>query len=208
MTTEEIFLENMGMLGWVDDVPKNMYQKKIFESIIEYASKKNENKNVIKVLEVGSYTGISLINIVKRIPKSIGVAIDAWENYDELNLDLFKNMSNIEKVFHENVKKSKLPIITMKGDSIEKLTELIKSGEKFDFIYIDGSHLLLDCYADLILSWQILNSGGIMAIDDYPYLKNLDILKSPYEAVNRFLEKFKNECKVLSKTYRVFVEKC
>jgi len=202
----DLQLETMGMLGWTHDLPKNMNQKKIFESILDYILEKNKNK-LIKILEVGSFTGISLINIVKRIPNSIGLAIDAWNNYDEENNELFKNMSCVEKVFHENVKKSQLPITSMKGDSVEKLSELMKNGEKFDFIYIDGSHLLLDCYTDIVLSWQILNNGGIMAIDDYPYLKDVDVLKSPYEAVNHFLKKFGNQCKILSKTYRVFIEK-
>ena len=35
----------------------------------------------IKVLEIGTYTGISLINIVKLIPNSIGYGLDNWANY-------------------------------------------------------------------------------------------------------------------------------
>ena len=78
----------------------------------------------------------------------------------------------------------------------------------FDFIYVDGSHLLLDFYSDLVLSWQILERGGILAIDDYLYKKDdPNILNSPYQAVNHFLKVFENKYKLLSITYRVFLEK-
>jgi chaperonin GroEL len=47
-----------------------------------------------------------------------------------------------------------------------------------------------------------------MGIDDYLFNKNYDnILESPFEGVNHFLEKFKNKIKILSKEYRVFIEK-
>lgn len=86
--------------------------------------------------------------------------------------------------------------------------EFIKQNRLFDFIYVDGSHLLLDCYSDLVLSWQILERGGILAIDDYLYKKDDEnILNSPYEAVNHFLKVFENQYKILSTSYRVFLEK-
>ena len=82
----------------------------------------------------------------------------------------------------------------------------IKNNKTFDFIYVDGSHLLLDCYSDLILSWDILISGGIMVIDDYLY-KQESILESPFEAVNHFLKVYQGKYKLLNKSYRVFLEK-
>jgi predicted O-methyltransferase YrrM len=116
-------------------------------------------------------------------------------------------MSLVEEAFHRNVKKSQKSIRVMKGDSIDRLSELIKMNEMFDFIYVDGSHMMLDCYADLVLSWQLLNPGGVLAIDDYPYIIENDIFQSPFEAVNHFLEKYNGKYKMISKTYRVFLEK-
>jgi predicted O-methyltransferase YrrM len=90
-----------------------------------------------------------------------------------------------------------------KGDSANILFNNIGN---FDFIYVDGSHKLLDLHLDLILSFNILNKGGILGIDDYLYNKE-DIFESPYEGVNHFLEKYKNRIKILLKEYRVFIEK-
>ena len=172
----------------------------------------------IRILEIGVYAGLSLIELVRRIPNSIGVGIDQWKNYDEYIIsdndikinNLVENIEEfgVEKIFYENVEKSGLKdrIKALKGNSTDVLLDLIRKDERFDFIYVDGSHLCLDAYSDLILAWQILNSGGILAIDDYLFNKNSQ-LESPFEAVDHFLEKYKDNYKILSKEYRVFIEK-
>ena len=94
----------------------------------------------------------------------------------------------------------------MKGDSYEVLFEMLRENRIFDFIYIDGSHLSFDCYSDLILSWKLLNRGGLLAIDDYLYNEGA-IIDSPFEGVNHFLKKHSHEIKILHKGYRVFLIK-
>ena len=94
----------------------------------------------------------------------------------------------------------------MKSDSTDALVHFLKDCIVFDFIYIDGSHLLLDCYSDLVLAWEILKKDGIMGIDDYFYKKN-SILDSPFEAVNHFLKSYDGKYKLLHKDYRVFLQK-
>ena len=79
--------------------------------------------------------------------------------------------------------------------------------EMYDFIYIDGSHLSFDCYSDLILSWEILVKGGLMAIDDYLYNDKGPVINSPFEGVNHFLKKYEGKYNLLHKGYRVFLEK-
>jgi hypothetical protein len=92
-------------------------------------------------------------------------------------------------------------------DSTDALTRFFKDGIIFDFIYVDGSHLLLDCYSDLVLSWIILEKGGLLAIDDYTYKFDCNLLDSPFEAVNHFLTRYKGKYKLLHKGYRVFLQK-
>ena len=131
-----------------------------------------------------------------------------WKNYNENNL--LKNMDNlqIESSFHHNIEAYGLKdrIFGIKSNSTDKLIEYIKNGFKADFIYVDGSHLLLDCYSDLILSWQILEKDGILAIDDYHY-KQDDILNSPFGAINHFLKIYEEKYKLLHIDYRVFIQK-
>ena len=78
----------------------------------------------------------------------------------------------------------------LKGDSFEILMKIVKENEMFDFIYVDGSHKCLDCYSDILLSWDLLNVGGILVIDDVSYNKENGILESPFEAVFHFLKKY------------------
>jgi hypothetical protein len=202
------------MYNWTHDLPEGTGAKQIFENMILHFNKTHCNvESEIKVLEIGVYTGTSLIEIVKMIPCSRGVAIDSWTNYKEQQHATMNNMveSGVECAFYRNVEKARLSsrISARKGDSYEILLEMNRMGEKYDFIYVDGSHLCLDVYLDLMLSWKLLNVGGIMAIDDYMFLvgDEFEILKRPFEAVNYFLEKCQDEITVLNKGYRLFIEK-
>jgi len=198
-------LEYKNMFNWINDLP--IGHKQYFLDVIEYFKSKNTDKQT-KILEIGTYTGISLINIVKLIPNSIGYGLDKWSNYEEEGTLMNIQGLQVEKSFYSNIARENLQnkIFGIKSDSTSKLVEFIKIGAKFDLIYIDGSHLLLDCYSDLILSWQILENGGILAIDDYLFEKD-KVLDSPFKAVNHFFKVFEGQYKILHIGYRVFLEK-
>jgi hypothetical protein len=209
-------LEHKGMYNWTNDLPFG--HKKFFLEAIQYFNNnytKVQNGKTIKVLEVGTYTGISLINIVKLIPNSFGFGIDRWFNYIEgdlnKNVEILNNMDKleVEKSFYKNIAVEGLTdrIHGIKGDSYEVLFEMMKENKMFDFIYVDGSHLSFDCYSDLIISWRLLENGGILAIDDYLYNMEGDVVDSPFEGINHFLNKFQKEIKILHKGYRVFLQK-
>ena len=208
-------LEYKGMYNWTNDLPFG--HKKYFLEAIDYfnntyAKFKNDT---IKVLEVGSYTGISLINIIKLIPNSIGVGLDKWTNYIEGDnnnkVEILDNMDEleVESSFYKNIAVEGLEnrITGIKGDSYELLFEMMKENKMFDFIYIDGSHLSFDCYSDLLISWRLLARGGLLAIDDYLYNAEGAVVDSPFEGINHFLKKHQHEVNILHKGYRVFLTK-
>jgi hypothetical protein len=204
-------LEYKGMYNWTNDTPPG--SKEIFVKVIEYFNKNYEKDNddePINVLEIGTYTGISLINIIKLIPNSVGYGVDLWSSYNEN--DLLSNIGNlkIELSFYKNIKTEGMKgrVFGIKGDSSKVLMDMVVKNNMHDFIYVDGSHLMLDCYLDLILSWKILNKGGILAIDDYTYnIDDTDKLASTFEVVNHFLKKYESEYNLLNKGYRVFLQK-
>jgi predicted O-methyltransferase YrrM len=94
---------------------------------------------------------------------------------------------------------------------VEKLLDLVQKGEKFDFVYVDGSHLCLDCYADMVLAWKLVGRGGVLAVDDvlYHYDKAMtkDPLGYPLKAKEHFMKKYEGQYRVLSDSYRVFLQK-
>lgn len=209
-------LEYKGMYNWTNDAPID--SKKYFLEAINYFNNnyvKVKNKEQIKVLEVGTYTGISLINIVKLIPISIGYGLDKWSNYIEgngnKNVEMLNNIDEleIEKSFYRNITVEGLEnrVKGIKGDSYEVLFQFIKENMIFDFIYIDGSHLSFDCYSDLMLSWRLLPKGGLLAIDDYLYNMEADVIDKPFEGVNHFLKKHQHEINILHMGYRIFLVK-
>jgi len=197
--------EYKGMYNWTNDLPYG--SKDIFVDMINQFNK-NNTRDKPRVLEIGTYTGMSLIELLSRIPGSIGTAIDPWVKYDENGLLQKMGDLKVEESFYHNVEVAKLTerVKVRKGDSSNILVDMIKNEEMFDFIYVDGSHLMLDCHVDLILSFQLLEKGGMMAIDDYLY--NIDKpLESPFEGVNRFLVKMNGRYQLLNKGYRVFLVK-
>ena len=207
-------LEYKGMYKWTNNLPfghKQYFLEAIDYFNENYAKNKIKHGKIIKVLEIGTYTGISLINIVKLIPNSIGFGVDRWINYDEITL--LENIDElaVESSFYKNIKMEGLEerVKGIKGDSADVLFNMIQNVDSFDFIYVDGSHLAFDCYLDLVQAWKILNQGGLLAIDDYLYNTTdaIAFVDSPFEAVNHFLKKYQNEMTILHKGYRVFLIK-
>jgi len=223
-------LEYKGIYGWYNDLPNGTNAKDIFELMLKYFNiNYSSKKGQVRVLEIGTYTGISLINILKNIPNSIGYGLDTWKNYNEKALvgdtDMLKNIENldIEKSFYMNIISSQLEdrMFGIKGDSHKVLIDMIlNSSKKYDLIYIDRSHSSIDVYTDCYLSFILLNNGGMMIIDDYMYnveeesipilniKENPNLLRHcPYDGINKFLERHKNEYKVLNMSYRIFLQK-
>lgn len=204
-------IEYKGMYNWTHDLPQG--HKQYYLDVLQHFKNNNPrylNREKINILEIGTYTGISLIHLIKEISNSYGIGVDMWTNYNENNMlkNIDDNGLNVESSFYKNIGLFGLEerIKGMKMDSTKALFQFIKEGKVFDFIYVDGSHLLLDCYSDLVLSWVILGKGGIIGVDDYTY-KQKDILKSPFEAINHFLKRYEGQYKLLHKGYRVFLEK-
>ena len=197
-----------GMYNWIQDLPQDSNSKNKFLEALAKA-------NPTRILEVGTFAGTSLIEMLCLYPNATGIAIDSWKNYDEEDISILRNIEqdNIERIFYENVGKAGMAnrIRGLKGDSADKLIELIRSREEFDFIYVDGSHKCLDCYADVVLAWSILRRGGILAVDDvlYYYDKVLagDYLSYPLKAKEHFMEKIKGQYEVISDSYRLFIRK-
>jgi hypothetical protein len=198
-------LDYKNMYNWTNDLPQNTRQN--YLDVINYFNEK-KLKNP-KILEIGTYTGVSIINLLELINNSNATVIDKWLNYNECKVTENIEENDIEQTFYKNIKNKKIEnkVNVLKGDSFEILMKIVKENEKFDFIYVDGSHKCLDCYTDILLSWELLNVGGILVIDDVLYNKENGILESPFEGIFHFLKKYENRYKILNNEYRLFLEK-
>ena len=191
------------MLNWVDDVP--LGTKQPFLDILKTLPKSSN------ILEIGTYAGNGLVEMLKIVPNSKATVIDFWEKYSEFDHVANKNTPvnysiNIEKQFYENTKKYQSRIKVHKGKSHDKLIELFLEHNSFNFIYVDASHKCLDVYFDAMIAWKMLKIGGIMVFDDYHFNQG-DVLHSPYEAIEYFKEQIKDKFVLLHQDYRLFIKR-
>ena len=81
--------------------------------------------------------------------------------------------------------------------SVEGLMAL--QTQRFDLIYVDGSHHPLDCFTDLTLAWPLVQHGGCMIIDDYLFDAELQC------TIDLFLSRLiaREPIEILFKNYRI-----
>lgn len=163
-------------------------------------------------LEIGSWEGRASLYIAENFCNGEGshlICIDTWqgsrEHPDDSTNGLYERFHSNAQCFIDNNK-----IIPRKGTSKEVLLDLnnkLQAGalQKFNFIYIDGSHDAKDVLMDAVLSWELLSVGGIMIFDDYEWGDYGDC--GPKPAIDGFLASYKSMYEVLSKSYQVHIRK-
>ena len=151
---------------FVEYIEKKNFSQKWFLNnfeIFHHYLPKNLDTN-FSYLEIGSYEGLSALNILFNYKNSKVTTIDLWAESNVNSESLSVDFNEIEKRFDENLEGYKFNKI--KNDSVVALRELLKKRIYFDFIYIDGSHNGEDILSDAIESYKLLNMGGIMIFDD------------------------------------------
>jgi predicted O-methyltransferase YrrM len=201
------------MYNWTHDIPHGT--RVLFEQML-----RRHTGAGVRLLEIGTYAGTSLVEMLRILPEATAIAIDRWTNYDENGLASLGALEErcIERVFHENLRRAGVSgrVQTLKGDSVAMLLDLVEQKEQFDFVYVDGSHKCIDCYTDMALSWRLLKTGGTMVVDDYLLQPKIvaeqqstagAVLDYPMKGVDHFLSKYEGTYRVLDKGYRVCLEK-
>ncbi|CAG8741307.1 12921_t:CDS:1, partial [Dentiscutata heterogama] len=92
--------------------------------------------------------------------------------------------------------------------SLNALTKLnYESKIKFDFIYIDGSHVASNVLADAILAWNLLKDGGIMIFDDYEWDRYKEEYNNPKIAIDAFIKCYNPQIEIIHKGYQITIKK-
>ena len=145
-------------------------------------------------LEIGSYEGLSALNILFNYKNSKVTTIDLWGKSNINSEPLNVNFNEVEDKFNINLEGYKYNKI--KNDSVVALRELSKKNFYFDFIYIDGSHNGEDVLSDAIESYKLLNIEGLIIFDDVVNAnKNISI--QSYIGFEKFCQIYKKKIKVL-----------
>jgi hypothetical protein len=78
---------------------------------------------------------------------------------------------------------------------------------KFHLIYIDGCHYRDEVLVDSLLSWQLLQSGGLVIFDDYQHQLERDPAQRPKDAIDCFLGLHAGEFTEVSRGYQLIIRK-
>ena len=139
-----------------------------------------EGKKELRALEIGSFEGRSTAWWLDNMDIKEMVCIDTWEGGEEhSHIDMNKVFENFKANVGDKVE-------WHQGYSHDILMDLIKDQRKFDFIYIDGSHVAKDVLFDAMLSDRLLVSGGIMHFDDYLWPEKLPERHKPKKGIDMF----------------------
>jgi len=144
-------------------------------------------------LEIGSFEGLSALNILYHYKNSQVTAIDLWDECNINSEPLKVDFKQIEKKFDKNLENYNF--IKIKKDSVIALREIKKTKLFFDMIYIDGSHNGEDILSDAIESYKLLSSGGLIIFDDISNY-NKDITVQAYEGFQKFCDIHRNKIKI------------
>ena len=145
------------------------------------------------LLEIGSYEGRSTTWLIENMMRDGDrlFCVDTWRGGAE---HVGVNMAHVEDRFDSNIdiaiQRKGLKgsaVVKVKLESSKALARYIADGKKFSFIYVDGSHAAKDVLSDAVMSWHLLNEGGIMVFDDYLWGDLNAPLSRPKLAIDFFL---------------------
>jgi predicted O-methyltransferase YrrM len=163
----------------------------------------------LRVLEIGSWEGLSSHFILSTLSKAHLTCVDTWEGADEhkdgtaATQDI---LNQIESKFNQNLKPFKHRLVKHKGTS-SSFFEANTSRCVYDFIYVDGSHHCDDVMIDAIKSFEMLKIGGIMVFDDYFWRYYLKAIENPAAAINLFLRLKKGSYRIIRMYFQIIILK-
>jgi predicted O-methyltransferase YrrM len=161
----------------------------------------------LRILELGSFEGASTTWILDNLanhPSTTVTVMDTFQGgmeHDSAEVDA------LEARFRSNVNKcanvNKLRII--KARTEDGLVDLRKEGAKFDFIYIDASHVAIDVLHDAVLCWAMLDLGGTLVFDDWTWKGYMEHAYNPRMAIMAFLQCAAPELKLVEEHSQIWI---
>jgi hypothetical protein len=163
-----------------------------FSGNIIYWEKIVNKISKIKYLEIGSFEGRSTVFIKELSNLETLMAVDIWENYDELKT------INFNKIY-ENFKYN----LNLGGGSenikfFKTTSDDFFSNNKnyFNLIYIDGYHHYEQVKKDFVNSFNFLENGGYIICDDFMWFHYDKIELNPMKAILDCYELYKKELSI------------
>lgn len=161
----------------------------------------------VRILEIGSWEGRSSLFLLTYFRQGRLTAVDTWAGSDQYEYNATPNLQELEARFDRNVSSCADRLTKRKGSSLSVLPQLIDEQQKFDVIYVDGSHFADDALTDAINAWRLLDQGGVMIFDDVMWPCFPRARANTAWAINLFLKYHAREYKILHAQYQMILQK-
>ena len=163
----------------------------------------------VRILEIGSWEGRSGLFFVNYLPHSHIVCIDPFAGNAEHHIDPhFAALAlKSEAQFDANLAGFEGRVEKIRGNSGEVLPAFGAAGRRFELAYVDGSHMAADVYRDAVLTWSLLERGGIVILDDYEWTLMQTELERPKLGIDMFLAAHDGQYRELHRAYQIVIEK-
>ena len=172
--------------------------------------KQSYNKQTfLKCMEIGSWQGQSAVFLLSYFDNANLTCVDTWEGADEhknFHASNHEVLSKVEKSFDANLAQYEDRLTKYKGTSYSYFNDCFEI-DKFDLIYIDGSHHSDDVVVDAVKSFEMLKVGGLMIFDDYFWKYYDRTIDNPSGAINLFVRLKRNQLEVICFDYQLVVRK-
>lgn len=161
-----------------------------------------------RLLELGSFEGMSACFLLWRLPQAELTAIDTFAGVGEYSAYGIST-SELEDTFDRNVALVDASRVRkLVGGTHHVLPVLLDEGRLFDLVYVDAGHRALDVIADASLSWQLLTPGGVAIFDDYGAVPGqTDPLLRPTPALDAFAALVADQADIVSKQRQLVLRK-
>ena len=186
--------------NWFEQIAKDNFEKFLLPEA---------GKPSLTYLQLGVFTGDASVWLCENVltgSESILMDVDTWAGAENEPIqedmdfnDVFYTYRAKTDHFHNRLFKQ-----------ITTFEFLFKYNyiKQYDFIYVDAHHTSASAFLDCELSWPLLKSGGMMAIDDYEWLHpdGLEI-HAPKLGIHMFLDRHPDEYETLVINQQYWIKK-
>ena len=162
-----------------------------------------------RCLEIGSWQGMSSLFLLSHLRNSVVTCVDTWEGSPEHSGPGSVEKSVVESIeerFDENLAEFADRVTKFRGPSLAFFAQC-SPDERYDFIYVDGSHHSDDVLCDAVLAFRLLATGGVMVFDDYLWRFFDTDVQNPAAAIHSFLRLKRRELKVVAVGEQMVIQK-
>jgi predicted O-methyltransferase YrrM len=161
----------------------------------------------VRILEIGSWEGRSTLFLLTYFAQGHLTAVDTWAGSDEYQYNATPDLRDLEARFDGNLAPCASRLTKRKGSSLHVLPQLLDEQQKFDVIYVDGSHFADDVLTDGVTAWRLLRQGGVLIFDDFLWPCYLRARANPAWAINVFLKYHEGEYEILNAHSQIVLQK-